>query len=125
MARQDKDSQYGSGSYGSYNSSTNRSGRTTSTTGSGGGGGYTPSRETYRTSNSYKTSVTLEQREKAKAQLDRDKKANDLKRLNELQYEKPTGLAKFSPLAVGMHVTGIGKKTFEVNKSYFQKNDTC
>jgi hypothetical protein len=30
MARQDRDSQYGSGSYGSYNSSTNNSGRTQS-----------------------------------------------------------------------------------------------
>ena len=51
MARQDRDSQYGGGS---YNSSTNNSGRTSSTSGSGGGSGYTPSRESYRTSSAYK-----------------------------------------------------------------------
>ena len=37
-------------------------------------------------------------------------------------YTKPTGLAKFSPISQVMDITGIGKKTFEVNKSYYERN---
>ena len=69
-----------------------------------------------------KTTYTPKQIKDAKAKVAADKKTDDLKRLNELQYEKPTGLAQFSPIAQGLHITGIGKKTFEINKSYFQKN---
>jgi len=100
-------------------SSGNSGAKKTSTSTSFGGGD--DNRETYRTKTQY-TQYTPTQTKKAKAKVAADKKADDLKRLNELQYEKPTGLARFSPLVVGMHVTGIGKKTFEVNKSYFQKN---
>ena len=78
-------------------------------------------KETYRTTTQY-TQYTPTQTKEAKAKVDRDRKADDLKRLNEMQYEKPTGLAKFSPIKMGMYYSGIGKKTFEVNKSYFQKN---
>jgi len=37
-------------------------------------------------------------------------------------YQKPTGLAKFNLLAQTLDVTGIGKKTFETNKAYYEKN---
>ena len=122
MARQDRDSQYGSGSYGSYNSSSNRSGRTTTTTGSGGGGGYTPSRETYRTSNSYKTKIDPAVKRRNELALKVAKEKKDAEAFKNYSYTKPTGLARFSPLAQVMDITGIGKKTFEVNKSYYERN---
>ena len=100
-------------------SSGNSGAKKTSTPTSFGGGDN--NRETYRTKTQY-TQYTPKQLEEAKKKVDRDKKADDLKRLNEMQYEKPTGLAKFSPIKMGMYYSGIGKKTFEVNKSYFQKN---
>ena len=122
MARQDRNSQYGSGSYGSYNSSANRSGRTTSTTGGGGGGGYTPSRETYRTSHSYKTKIDpgVKRRNELALKVARQKK--DAEAFKNYEYQPPTGLGKFSPLAQGLHITGLGKKGFEINKSYYQRN---
>ena len=78
-------------------------------------------RENYATSHA-KTQYTKTQLEKAKKKVTADRKADDLKALNEMQYEKPTGLGKFSPLAQGMHITGLGKKSFEINKSYYEKN---
>ncbi|QPZ53378.1 hypothetical protein HTVC024P_gp58 [Pelagibacter phage HTVC024P] len=100
-------------------SSGNSGAKKTSTSFSGGGGNN--NKETYRTTTQY-TQYTPTQTKKAKAKVAADKKADDLKRLNQMQYEKPTGLAKFSPIKMGMYYSGIGKKTFEVNKSYFQKN---
>jgi len=68
------------------------------------------------------TPNTLQHKQKkAKAKVEADRKADNLKRLNEMQYEPPTGLAGFHLLL--KFISGlIGKKTFEVNKSYFQKN---
>ena len=91
--------------------------KTTSTSFSSGDN----NRETYRTKTQY-TQYTQKQTKEAKAKVEADRKADDLKRLNEMQYQKPTGLAKFSPIKMGMYYSGIGKKTFEINKSYFQKN---
>ena len=122
MARQDRDSQYGSGSYGSYNSSSNRSGRTTTTTGSGGGGGYTPSRETYRTSSAYKTKIDPAVKRRNELALKVAKEKKDAQAFKDYSYQPPTGLAVFSPLAQGLHITGLGKKTFEINKSYYERN---
>ena len=119
MARQDRDSQYGSGS---YNSSSNRSGRTTTTTGSGGGGGYTPSRETYRTSNSYKTKIDPAVKRKNELALKVAKEKKDAQAFKDYSYQPPTGLAKFSPISQVMSITSLGKKSFEVNKSYYEKN---
>ena len=119
MARQDRDSQYGGGS---YNSSANRSGRTTSTTGSGGGSGYTPSRETYRTSNSYKTKIDPAVKRRNELALKVAKEKKDAQAFKDYSYQPPTGLAKFSPLAQGLHITGLGKKSFEINKSYYERN---
>ena len=100
-------------------SSGNSGAKKTSKSFSGGGGSNNI--ETYRTTTQY-TQYTPTQTKKAKAKVEADRKADDLKRLNEMQYEPPTGLKAFSPIAQGLHITGLGKKTFEVNKSYFQKN---
>jgi hypothetical protein len=93
----------------------------TSTSTSTSFGGGDDNRETYRTKTQY-TQYTPTQTKKAKAKVEADRKADNLKRLNEMQYEPPTGLKAFSPIAQGLHITGLGKKGFEVNKSYFQKN---
>ena len=37
-------------------------------------------------------------------------------------YQKPTGLAKFSPVSQFLDITGIGEKTFNVNKEYYSRN---
>ena len=100
----------------SYNAGITKSTKTTTATNTGN-----DNKETYRTTTQY-TQYTKTQLEKAKAKVAADKKADDLKALNEMQYEKPTGLAQLSPIKMGMYYSGIGKKTFEINKSYFQKN---
>ena len=115
MARQDRDSQYGSGSYGSYNSSTNNSGRNPNTSGSGGGSGYTPSRETYRTSNAYAVSA-----KKAAKISKANKIKNDATSFDNYTYTAPKLIP--SILAKALDATGIAKKGFEVNKAYYEKN---
>ena len=50
------------------------------------------------------------------------KEKRDAEAFKNYSYTKPTGLAKFSPIAQVMDITGIGKKTFEVNKSYYERN---
>ena len=86
----------------------------TSTSTSFGGGDN--NRETYRTKTQY-TQYTPTQTKKAKAKVEADKKADDLKALNEMQYKPP----KFTG-PVGSIYSGLfGKKGFEVNKSYFQR----
>jgi len=111
MARQDRDSQYGGGS---YNSSTNNSGRTSSTSGSGGGSGYTPSRESYRTSNAYKAEA-----KKAAEIAKANKIKQDMVDFKNYSYTPP----KFVPSIVGSVASKLfGKKSFEVNKSYYEKN---
>lgn len=112
MARQDRDSQYGGGS---YNSSTNNSGRTSSTSGSGGGSGYTPSRESYRTSSAYKAEA-----KKAAEIAKANKIKQDMVDFKNYSYTSP----KFIPsiIGTGLDKLGISKKAFEVNKSYYERN---
>jgi len=112
MARQDRDSQYGGGS---YNSSTNNSGRTSSTSGSGGGSGYTSSRESYRTSNAYKAEA-----KKAAEIAKANKIKQDMVNFKNYSYTSP----KFVPsiIGTGLDKLGISKKAFEVNKSYYERN---
>ena len=112
MARQDRDSQYGGGS---YNSSTNNSGRTSSTSGSGGGSGYTSSRETYRTSSAYKAEA-----KKAAEIAKANKIKQDMVDFKNYSYTSP----KFIPsiIGTGLDKLGISKKAFEVNKSYYERN---
>jgi len=97
----------------SYNAGISKSNKTTITNNTGNGNN---NRETYRTKTQY-TQYTPTQTKKAKAKVEADRKADNLKRLNEMQYETP----KFTG-PVGSIYSGLfGKKTFEVNKSYFQK----
>jgi hypothetical protein len=107
MARQDRDSQYGSGSYGSYNSSTNNSGRTQSYGGDN-------NRENYRNTPAAKASA-----KKAATNSKANKIKNDATAFDNYKYTK-----KFTPSILGMtlNVTGLAEKGFYANKSYYEKN---
>ena len=74
-------------------------------------------RESYKTSNAYK----VEAKKAAKIS-----KANKIKQdmvdFKNYSYTPPTGIAKFSPVSQLLDKTGLGKKSFEVNKSYYEKN---
>jgi hypothetical protein len=104
MARQDRDSQYGGGS---YNSSTNNSGRTQSYGGDN-------NRENYRNTPAAKASA-----KKAATISKANKIKNDATAFNNYAYTK-----KFTPSILGMtlNVTGLAEKGFYANKSYYEKN---
>lgn len=109
MARTDRDSQYGSGSYGSYSSSQNTSNRSQSY-----GGGADDRKQAYRTS-----TVGRANAKKAAAISAKNKAKKDMEDFANLKYEPP----KFVPSIVGTILSKtIGKKTFEINKSYYTKN---
>jgi hypothetical protein len=112
MARTDRDSQYGSGSYGSYSSSQNTSNRSQSY-----GGGADDRKQAYRTSTVGRTNT-----KKAAAIKAKNKIKQDMEDFANYTYQKPTGLAKYNLLAQAMDLTGLGKKTHEVNKSYYTRN---
>jgi hypothetical protein len=104
MARQDRDSQYGGGS---YNSSTNNSGRTQSYGGDN-------NRENYRNTPAAKAAA-----KKAATISKANKIKNDATAFNNLKFTK-----KFTPSILGMtlNVTGLAEKGFEANKAYYEKN---
>ena len=108
MARQDRDSQYGSGSYGSYNSSTNNSGRTQSYGGDN-------NRENYRNTQAAKAAA-----KKAATISKANKIKNDATSFDNYTYTAPKFVG--SILAKALDVTGIAKKGFETNKAYYEKN---
>lgn len=101
-------------------SSGNSGAKKTSTSFSGGSGSN--DRETYRTTTYTTTKVSEATKRRNQLALDLQKQKQDATAFKNYTYEPPTGLAKFSPLAQGLHITGIGKKTFEVNKSYYERN---
>ena len=105
MARQDRDSQYGGGS---YNSSTNNSGRTQSYGGDN-------NRENYRNTLAAKASA-----KKAATISKANKIKNDATAFDNYAYTTP----KFVPsiLAKALDVTGLAEKGFYANKSYYEKN---
>ena len=72
-------------------------------------------RETYRTSNAYKASA-----KKAATISKANKIKQDMVDFKNYSYTPP----KFTPsiIATGLDKLGISKKTFEVNKSYYEKN---
>jgi len=110
MARQDRDSQYGGGS---YSSASNRSGRTQSY------GGGDNNRETYRTSTTYQKSVTPTVLQKSKEQLEKDKIKKQMEDFANYTYQEP----KFMPSIAGKIFSKLfGEKSFEVNKAYYTKN---
>lgn len=101
-------------------SSGNSGAKKTSTSFSGGGGN--DNKETYRTTTYTTTKVSEATKRKNQLALDLQKQKQDATAFKNYTYEPPTGLARFSPLAQGLHITGIGKKTFEINKSYYERN---
>jgi hypothetical protein len=105
MARQDRDSQYGGGS---YNSSTNNSGRTQSYGGNN-------NRENYRNTPAAKASA-----KKAATISKANKIKNDATSFDNYTYTAPKFVG--SILAKALDVTGIAKKGFETNKAYYEKN---
>ena len=76
-------------------------------------------RETYRT-----TPRTIDPAVKKRNELALKvaKQKKDAEAFKNLTYQKPSGLAKYNLLAQALDITGIGKKTFEVNKSYYERN---
>ena len=104
---------YTSNSYSSSKSKTT----TTNTTGGGGDN----NRETYRTT-TYKKPIDPAVKRRNELALKADKQKKDAEAFKNMKYEGPSGLGKYNLLAQGLHITGIAKKTFEVNKSYYERN---
>ena len=92
--------------------------KTTSTSFSSGN----DNRETYRTTTYTKTKVDAGTKRRNELALKVAKEKKDAQAFKDYSYQPPTGLARFSPLAQGLHITGLGKKGFEVNKSYYERN---
>ena len=101
-------------------SSGNSGAKKTSTSFSGGSG--TNDRENYRTTTYTTTKVSAATKRRNELAMKVAKEKKDAEAFKNYSYTKPTGLAKFSPIAQGLHITGIGKKTFEINKSYYERN---
>jgi len=101
-------------------SSGNSGAKKTSTSFNGGGG--TNNRENYRTTTYTTTKVSAATKRRNELALKVAKEKKDAQAFKDYSYQPPTGLAAFSPLAQGLHITGLGKKTFEVNKSYYERN---
>jgi len=76
-------------------------------------------RETYRTT---PRTIDAGVRRRNELALKVAKQKKDAEAFKNLTYEKPTGVAKFSPVGQFLDITGIGEKTFEVNKSYYERN---
>jgi|9_EtaG_2_1085328.scaffolds.fasta_scaffold68264_2 hypothetical protein len=76
-------------------------------------------RETYRT-----TPRTIDPAVKRRNELALKvaKQKKDAEAFKNYEYQKPTGIAKFNLLAQALDITGLGKKTHEVNKSYYERN---
>ena len=79
-------------------------------------GGGSSNRETYRTSNAYKATTISP---KAKAKVAADIAKDNAKEFKDYSYQPP----KFVPSIVGSVASKLfGKKSFEVNKAYYEKN---
>ena len=102
----------------SYNAGITKS---TTTTTTGGDGGSQDNKLNYL-SKTYKKPIDPATKRRNELALKVAKEKKDAEAFKNYTYQPPTGLAKFSPLSQGLHITGIGKKTFEVNKSYYERN---
>lgn len=110
MARQDRDSQYGGGS---YSSSSNRSTRSQSY------GGGNDNRESYRTSTTYNKPISKTVLTKNKEDLEKAKIKKQMEDFANYTYQEP----KFVPTIAGTIFSKLfGEKSFEVNKAYYTKN---
>ena len=71
----------------------------------------------------YLTSTTGKANAKKAAAISKkNKMKKDMEDFANYTYQKPTGLAKISPVSQFLDITGIGEKTFNVNKEYYTKN---
>ena len=104
-------------SYSSSKSKTTNKTTTNTNTNNNNGGGADDKKVRYQTSTTSRINTKKAAEIKAKNKI-----KQDMIDFKNLKYEKPSGIAKFSPAAVLLDVTGIGKKTFEVNKSYYERN---
>ena len=117
----------GSHSHGDKSNKSSDRGHSRFSSGSGYYGGTTKTKTTSQGSDdkkiNYQTSTQAKANAKKAAAISkRNKMKKDMEDFANYTYEKPTGLAKFSPVSQLLDVTGIGKKTFEVNKEYYSKN---
>ena len=103
----------------SYNAGISKSTKTTKTNNTGNGDN---NRENYRTTTYTTTKVSAATKRRNELALKVAKEKKNAEAFKNYSYTKPTGLARFSPIAQVMDITGIGKKTFEVNKSYYERN---
>jgi len=99
----------------SYNAGISKSTNTTTATNTGSGN---DNKETYRTTTQY-TQYTPTQTKKAKAKVAADIAKDNAKKFKDYSYQPP----KFIPSIAGKVVSKLfGKKSFEVNKAYYEKN---
>ena len=71
----------------------------------------------------YQTSSTGKANAKKAAEIKaRNKIKQDMIDFKNYTYQKPTGIAKYNLLAQALDITGLGKKSHEINKSYYERN---
>jgi len=111
MARTHSRFDVGSGYYGEKT--------TSKTTNNNNNGNNNNNRERYRT-----TPRTIDPKVKARNDLAMKiaKQKRDAEAFKNYEYQKPTGIAKYNLLAQALDITGLGKKSHEVNKSYYERN---
>ena len=102
-----------------YTSNSYNAGITKSTTTPTTGGGGNDNRETYRTTIYTKTKIDPATKRRNELALKVAKEKKDAEAFKNMKYEAP----KFVPSLVGKVFTSlVGEKTFNVNKSYYEKN---
>ena len=102
-----------------YTSNSYNAGITKSTTTTTTGGGGNDNRETYRTTTYTKTKIDPATKRRNELALKVAKEKKDAEAFKNMKYEAP----KFVPSLVGKVFTSlVGEKTFNVNKSYYEKN---
>ena len=107
-----KNSPFSSGFQGARKTSTKTKTTTTTTN-----KGSDDKKVAYQTSTLGKTNAKKAAEIKAKNKI-----KQDMEDFANLKYKQPEGLAKYSPVNMLFHGTGLGKKTFETNKAYYEKN---
>ena len=117
----------GSHSHGDKTKKGSDKGHSRFSSGSGYYGGTTKTKTTSQDADDKKVAYQLSTKGKANAKKaatisKRNKIKKDMEDFANYTYQKPTGLAKFSPVSQFLDITGIGEKTFNVNKEYYSKN---
>ena len=117
----------GSHSHGDKSNKGSDRGHSRFSSGSGYYGGTTKTKTTSQGADDKKVAYQLSTKGKANAKKaatisKRNKIKKDMEDFANYTYQKPTGLAKFSPVSQFLDITGIGEKTFNVNKEYYSRN---